>query len=821
MPSRVPDGPVSVEFDDVRFAYPSADKVSLASLEEVATLDTRGGAEVLHGVSFRVEPGQLVALVGTSGSGKSTIASLMPRLYDVDAGAVRLSGIDVRDLTFDSIRDTLGMVTQDGHLFHDTVRENLLFARPDATDDELWDALRQARLGDLIASLPDGLDTVVGERGYRLSGGERQRLTIARLLLARPRVVILDEATAHLDSTSEAEVQAALAGALAGPDGARHRPPPVDDPRRGRDPRRRGRRGSSSAAPTPSCSPPAVATPSSTGPSSRTTPGVGRRLTAAPLRALARRRPDHPALGHDRGDEVGGRDVEGEVQRPRAAPGPSGRRRCRAPPARRGPRSRCCHPTVSPGRAWTPAPPRRTAHPPAPPRARAGRSRSCWRCRRWRRSGRRRRRPRRRAHGRSRSARRSRRRSGGRCRAAFSSNAVSREPCSSGRVSSAVTERRFPRSCSTRTMPERGAPLDARQCTRCCSGCGRAWAMWSVSCSSRSAPRSARARLARTSSSPIATASATTAAAPFVEPTDDPPDGPRQVHRGRPGCGDPLGLDAHVRRSGALPARRGGRRWRRRTRRRHRVPGAPRTASRRMSVDHRVDVADLHVHDLVRAAASGREGRRGRSRHSIVRIDPDRRIAACPRRARGAGGGPRGLPAHGRRRARHRLGRQHQRPRRRRPLRRQRGRRALRRAGPGRPSRRRRPRRFVGRSAGADQRDRAPHRADGRAPRRRARSFTPTRATPPRSPWPASTSRSSATRASRPVPSGSSSPTTRRPEPPDWRSTCSARWSSNREPRRPARQPRRRRDRSRSRHRLRRRPVGRVDRRDLPSRPHT
>ncbi len=212
----VPDGPVALEFDDVRFAYPSAEKVSLASLEEVATLDTRGGVEVLHGVSFRVEPGQVVALVGTSGSGKSTIAALAPRLYDVDAGAVRLSGIDVRDVTFDSIRDTLGMVTQDGHLFHDTVRENLVFARPGATDAEIWEALRQARLDTLIASLPGGLDTVVGERGYRLSGGERQRLTIARLLLARPRVVILDEATAHLDSSSEASVQAALADALAG-----------------------------------------------------------------------------------------------------------------------------------------------------------------------------------------------------------------------------------------------------------------------------------------------------------------------------------------------------------------------------------------------------------------------------------------------------------------------------------------------------------------------------------------------------------------------------------------------------------------------------
>ncbi len=213
---RVPDGPVSVEFDDVRFAYPSAEKVSLASLEEVASLDTRGGTEVLHGVSFGVEPGQPVALVGSSGGGKSTIASLTPRLYDVDGGAVRLSGIDVRDLTFDAIRETVGMVTQDGHLFHETVRENLRFARPEATDDDLWDSLRKARLADLVESLPDGLATVVGERGYRLSGGERQRLTIARLLLARPRVVILDEATAHLDSTSEAAVQEALVHALAG-----------------------------------------------------------------------------------------------------------------------------------------------------------------------------------------------------------------------------------------------------------------------------------------------------------------------------------------------------------------------------------------------------------------------------------------------------------------------------------------------------------------------------------------------------------------------------------------------------------------------------
>ncbi|MEU6994129.1 ABC transporter ATP-binding protein [Streptomyces sp. NPDC046465] len=212
----VPEGPVAVEFDNVRFAYPSADKVSLASLEEVATLDTRGGDEVLHGLSFRAEPGQTVALVGSSGAGKSTIAQLLPRLYDTDEGTVRIGGVDVRDLSAASMRATLGMVTQDGHLFHESVRANLLLARPGASEDELWDVLRRARLEDLVRSLPDGLDTVVGERGYRLSGGERQRMTIARLLLAGQRVVILDEATAHLDNTSEAAVQEALSEALEG-----------------------------------------------------------------------------------------------------------------------------------------------------------------------------------------------------------------------------------------------------------------------------------------------------------------------------------------------------------------------------------------------------------------------------------------------------------------------------------------------------------------------------------------------------------------------------------------------------------------------------
>ena len=207
---------VSVRFDDVSFGYPSADKVSLASLEEVARLDGREGKQVLHNVDLHVPAGSMLALVGSSGAGKSTIANLATRLYDVDDGAVRLNGTDIRDLQSASVHRTVGLVTQDGHLFHDTVRANLALAQPDATDDEIWEALRRARLDELVAGLPDGLDTVVGERGYRLSGGERQRMTIARLLLAQPEVVILDEATAHLDSTSEAAVQEALGEALEG-----------------------------------------------------------------------------------------------------------------------------------------------------------------------------------------------------------------------------------------------------------------------------------------------------------------------------------------------------------------------------------------------------------------------------------------------------------------------------------------------------------------------------------------------------------------------------------------------------------------------------
>jgi ATP-binding cassette subfamily C protein len=212
----LPAEAVSVVFDDVRFTYPSADKVSLASLEEVAVLDDRGGDEVLHGISFSAQPGQMIALVGSSGAGKSTIASLLARLYDVDSGAVRLGGVDVRDMTFASMKNTVGVVTQDGHLFHESIGSNLRLAAPAATDEQLWEALGRARLADVVGDMPDGLDTVVGERGYRLSGGQRQRLTIARLLLGTSQVVVLDEATASLDSASEAAVSQALDEALAG-----------------------------------------------------------------------------------------------------------------------------------------------------------------------------------------------------------------------------------------------------------------------------------------------------------------------------------------------------------------------------------------------------------------------------------------------------------------------------------------------------------------------------------------------------------------------------------------------------------------------------
>jgi ATP-binding cassette subfamily B protein len=212
----VPSGPARIEFDHVDFRYPTAEEVSLASLESVAVLDTAVSDQVLFDVSFVAEPGQLVALVGPSGAGKTTISHLVPRLYDVTAGAVRINGLDVRDATFVSLSATIGMVTQDAHLFHDSIRANLLFAKPDATEAELEAALAGAQIATMVSTLPDGLDTVVGDRGYRLSGGEKQRLALARILLKAPEVVILDEATAHLDSESEAAVQQALATALTG-----------------------------------------------------------------------------------------------------------------------------------------------------------------------------------------------------------------------------------------------------------------------------------------------------------------------------------------------------------------------------------------------------------------------------------------------------------------------------------------------------------------------------------------------------------------------------------------------------------------------------
>lgn len=204
-----------VVFEDVWFRYPTARETPVGSLD--VRTDVPASSEwVLRDVSFDVDPGKMVALVGPSGAGKTTISMIVPRLYDATRGSVRIDGTDVRDLTLDSIARTCGIVTQDAHLFHTSIRDNLLYAKPDASEDQIVEACRTARIHERIASLPEGYDTVVGERGYRLSGGEKQRVALARVLLKDPAVLILDEATAHLDSASEALIQRALAEVLAG-----------------------------------------------------------------------------------------------------------------------------------------------------------------------------------------------------------------------------------------------------------------------------------------------------------------------------------------------------------------------------------------------------------------------------------------------------------------------------------------------------------------------------------------------------------------------------------------------------------------------------
>ena len=210
----LPRGAARLQFDDVSFHYPRADDISLASLESVARKPSHDSGEVLRGVTFTAAPGQMVALVGPSGAGKTTVTHLVARLYDPTTGVVRVGDHDVREVTLESLEEVVGYVTQDAHMFHDTIRANLLYARPGADDQQVWEALEAAQIASLVRALPDGLDTVVGDRGYRLSGGERQRLAIARLLLKAPAIVVLDEATAHLDSESEAAVQRALDAAL-------------------------------------------------------------------------------------------------------------------------------------------------------------------------------------------------------------------------------------------------------------------------------------------------------------------------------------------------------------------------------------------------------------------------------------------------------------------------------------------------------------------------------------------------------------------------------------------------------------------------------
>ncbi|CAN2238458.1 MdlB ABC-type multidrug transport system, ATPase and permease components [actinobacterium SCGC AAA044-D11] len=215
-PKTISKSVPEIEFDGVVFSYPKAEEISLASLEAAAKPEVVESGEVLKGISFRCEPGTLTAIVGPSGAGKSTISSLLPRLYDVTSGSIKINGTDIRETTISELRSLIGIVTQDSHMFHESIRDNLRYAKTDATEEEILRSCEAAQIGEFVRSLPSGLDTVVGERGHRLSGGEKQRLAIARLLLKAPRIVILDEATAHLDSENEALVQEALAQALVG-----------------------------------------------------------------------------------------------------------------------------------------------------------------------------------------------------------------------------------------------------------------------------------------------------------------------------------------------------------------------------------------------------------------------------------------------------------------------------------------------------------------------------------------------------------------------------------------------------------------------------
>jgi ATP-binding cassette subfamily B protein len=212
----IPGDSASIAFHHVNFHYPTPQEVSLASLESVAVLSTAQERQVLSDVTFTVPAGTMTALVGPSGAGKTTITQLIPRFYDPVAGSVTINGIDLRYISFESIREKIGIVTQEAHMFHDSIRANLLYAKADATDAELTEALRAAHVLTLVESLSNGMDTIIGDRGYRLSGGEKQRIAIARVLLKAPQIVVLDEATAHLDSSSEAAIQEAFEVALAG-----------------------------------------------------------------------------------------------------------------------------------------------------------------------------------------------------------------------------------------------------------------------------------------------------------------------------------------------------------------------------------------------------------------------------------------------------------------------------------------------------------------------------------------------------------------------------------------------------------------------------